>query len=309
MDAFSDRVGGGPDAIVAAECQVFCREGLHDEEPSAALEHCSSLAHGLHDPLVVLPVLHETRRRETLIVPVVWIEHLLPIVVLLIVGRIVIILSIEVHSEALGVHVAKSITEIIGVRRLAKTPRVKLITSHLRGHRLSHELLIVRGVVAKTALLGDASAHRLAVVCHLIHRSSVLAIQIHSSHQAVQVEGVRGSHICLGEERTRPVHSLADGHLAHQRLNHVDVGDLAVIEVVLDLVEVFLRQALIWQVLWHRRSVQLFALQERLSIVAILELRLGVIKHALLGAVDAEPIQVLDAWHSLFQVIQVAQVL
>ena len=93
----------------------------------------------MHDSFIVLLVLDKTRRRETLVAPIVWIEHLLTIIELLIVRRVIVVLPVEVHPEALRVQVAVAIPKTVDISRLAQTPRVKLVARHLARHWFSQE--------------------------------------------------------------------------------------------------------------------------------------------------------------------------
>ena len=67
-------------------------------------------------------------------------------------------------------------------------------------------------------------------------------------------------------------------HLFHQSLNHVNVGDLSIIEVILHFVKVLLRQALIWLVDW--------------SLLLVFG---RVVEHAFFVPVHTEPIEILNA--------------
>ena len=81
-------------------------------------------------------------------------------------------------------------------------------------------------------------------------------------------------------------------HLLHQVLNHVNIGYLSIIEVVLDLINILLGQTLVWLVDWSQFLI--FA---------------GMVEHALLVAINAEAIQILDAGNVFLKVVQLSHLL
>jgi hypothetical protein len=72
-------------------------------------------------------------------------------------------------------------------------------------------------------------------------------------------------------------------HLFHQSLDHVNVGDLRIVEVILDFIKVLLRQALVWLVDWS-----LFLIFYR------------VVEHAFFVPIHTEPVKIFYAGHILF---------
>lgn len=82
------------------------------------------------------------------------------------------------------------------------------------------------------------------------------------------------------------------GHLLHEACDHVNVGDLSIIKVILNLIQILLRQTLIWLVHW--------------SLLLILA---WMMKHALLVTINTEAIEVFDAGHVFLKVIQLGHLL
>lgn len=81
------------------------------------------------------------------------------------------------------------------------------------------------------------------------------------------------------------------GHLLHQDLNHIDVGNLAVVEVLLYLVQVLLRKTIVLVVSWDRLLVHWVS-------------PLGMVVDTVLFPFDAESKLVVHAHNVFFEIVE-----
>jgi hypothetical protein len=81
----------------------------------------------------------------------------------------------------------------------------------------------------------------------------------------------------------------------HESFNHAYVCDLAVVEILLNFVHVFLREALVWIVLWH--------------LILFTSFWLGVQEYALFVSILAETKQIVDTGDGFLEEVELLHLL